>query len=98
MKVTVHAFLMYTKNSFDKEPRYTFEGMDWTKLGPEHVLVREQDIEVDIPDDFDPRPKQIDALKAKKTEILAKAEVQAGNIEEQIQALLAIEYKPEART
>lgn len=50
--------------------------------------------DVDVPDDFDPVPAQVGALRAKKQEILAEASVKAANIDEQISRLTCIEHKP----
>jgi len=96
MKTTVKAFLHWEKRDWEENGRYVFYPDDWSVCGPEYVPINEIEIEVDVPDDFDPTPQQIAALKAKKQEILANAHVQAENIEEQIQRLLCIEFKPEA--
>lgn len=95
MKKTIKAYLIWTMHSWMKEPEIAFWPGDVSSSGPEHVLLKEMDIEVDLPDDFDPTPHQIKMLKAKKKQILAEAHVKAENIEEQIQRLLCIEYKPE---
>ena len=46
-------------------------------------------VTVEIKDDV--TPEQIEALKAKKQDIAAKAQVEMNNLDEQIQSLLAIE-------
>lgn len=47
-----------------------------------------------IPRGYDFTTGQIDILKAEKEKIQAEAHLKAENIENQIQALLAIEHKP----
>ena len=96
MKVKANAFLHWRKYEWEQAGEYTLNSCDMSKESPEYVLIRKMDIDVDVPDDFDPRPQQIQTLKAVKAEILAKAHVQAQNIEEQIQRLLCIEHKPGA--
>lgn len=95
MKTTVKAYLHWHKYDWQDEATYQLDCADMTKVSPDYVLVREMFIEVEVPDNFDPTPKQIAALREKKQEILAAAHVQAENIEGQIQSLLSIEFKPE---
>jgi len=94
MKVTVKTFLHWQKYSWDTAPTYVFYCVDMSKSSPHQVLIREMKIEVDVPDDFDPAPQQIAALRAKKQEVLAETEAKVQNLDEQIQRLLAIEFKP----
>lgn len=96
MKTTIKAFLHWHKYDWEDSPRFQLYPTDMTSCGPEYVPIKEIEVEVEIPDDFDPAPQQIAALRAKKQEIQANAQVQANNIEEQIQRLLAIEFKPVA--
>ena len=95
MKTKFKAFLMYQKYEWEQEPHFFYSRSDYSEGDPAYALVREIEVEEDILDDFDPRPQQIANLKAAKAEVLAKAHVQAENIEEQIQRLLCIEHKPE---
>lgn len=98
MKVTIKAFIHHRQYSWSKDVNYTIDVCDMSKVDPAYAVIRQQEFVVDIPDNFDPTPAHIAALKAKKQEILANAHVQAENIEEQIQALLCIEHKPEVTT
>lgn len=95
MKTTINAFLHYHKYEWDENPTYMLFNCDMGSCGPEYVLIGVQEVEVEIPDDFDPRPQQIEALKEAKQKILAETQIKVNNIEEQIQRILAIEYKPE---
>ena len=52
---------------------------------------RISNVTVDIKDDV--TQEHIDILKAQKDEIAAEAQIKMNNIEEQIQSLLAIEFK-----
>jgi hypothetical protein len=95
MKVTIKAFVHHRQYAWSKEVAYTIDVCDMSKVDASYSVIRQQEFEVEIPDDFDPTPSKIAALKAKKQEILAEAHVKAENIEEQIQRLLCIEHKPE---
>jgi hypothetical protein len=50
----------------------------------------EHEFEVEVPDNFDPRPGQVAALEAKKKEIQAEFAAKVKQIEDQINSLLAI--------
>ncbi len=97
MKVTITGFIYWHKYSWEDTPAYWhIQSESMGGVDPDYSLVMPHDFEVDIPDDFDPIPGRIDSMRKVKDKILADAQVQANNIEEQIQRLLCIEYKPEA--
>jgi hypothetical protein len=48
---------------------------------------------VEIPDGFDPVTGMVDSLRSQKKQVLAEAQLKANKLEQQIQSLLAIEYK-----
>jgi hypothetical protein len=83
--------------------RYSKTGEPTVSLlpfAPEHagdswgVGVREHSVEVEIPDDFDPRPIQVAALEKQKQEIRAKFAAAVKEIDDRIASLLAIDNKP----
>lgn len=95
MKVTVKTFLHWQKYAWEDVASYVFFCSDMTKHSPDRALIREMEVEVEIPDNFNPAPQQIEALRSKKREVLAETEVKVQNLDEQIQRLLAIEFKPD---
>lgn len=95
MKTKLKAYLIWKKYDWEEKPEYSLSHSDMSGCGPNWIAVSQSEYEVEIPDDFNPAPQQIEILKAQKTTILANAHVQAENIEEQIQRLLCIEHKPE---
>ena len=95
MKVTVKGFLHYHKSEWDEFPRYQIFSSDMSCIGPEYVPIKEVEIDMEIPDDFDPIPKQVEALRAKKKEVMAESQQKLNDLEHQIQAFLCIEFKPE---
>jgi len=52
---------------------------------------RISNVTVELKDDI--TPEKIEALKAEKDKIAAEAQIKMNNLEEQIQSLLAIEFK-----
>jgi hypothetical protein len=61
----------------------------------DRIFIREIDLEVDIPDDFDPTPHQVKALEAQKREALLKYQQTVAEINETLSKLQAITYSPE---
>ena len=90
MKKTVKTFLHFSTRSWEYG-ELAFYGCDMSKTIVTAVMVKPMEIEVDIPDDFDPRPQQIAALKAKQ--LKAAADFHAMNVEfmRQINELQALE-------
>ena len=93
--VTINAQLHYEKSQWDDEAKYTLYPCDMSGTSPDYVLIRKQTFEVEIPDDFDPRPLQVEALRKEKEKVMAEAQAKATNIEEQIQRLLCLEAPKE---
>jgi hypothetical protein len=52
----------------------------------------EQEIEIEVPDDFDPRAQQIAALEAEKKKVMAEYQKTVTDITERINKLQAIEH------
>lgn len=94
MRVKIKIFLHWQHNTYKDSP-WEIWSCDMSGSFKDCVLVGEREVEVEVPDDFDPRPGMIDALKKQKTQVLAEAQRKATQIEERIQQLLCIEHKPE---
>jgi hypothetical protein len=60
----------------------------------ERVFLRAVEMEVDIPEDFDPVPEQVAALERAKVEALQKYQQTVAQINERISKLQAITYTP----
>ena len=91
MKKTIKGFLHYSIANW-KYGEIGFYGCDMSDTPSfEAVMIRPIEIEVDIPDDFDPRPKQIEALKAKEKAAAAAFYALQVDIHRQISQLSALE-------
>ena len=91
MKKTLKGFLHFSTDPWNYG-ELAFYCCDMSKSGNMGcLLIKPMEIEVDIPDDFDPKPAQIAALKAKQTK--AAADFHAMNVEfmRQINELQALE-------
>ena len=93
MKVRIKGYVIYLKRDWEKTGEFVIGFTDMSCAGPDYTLVQEQDFEIDVPDNFDPTPQQIAALKEKKEELRAEMQLKLNNIDEQIQKLLSLEHK-----
>jgi len=66
---------------------------DMTEFGYVTAATKDIEIEMEVPEDFDPVNSQIQALKEQKKKVEAGTQVMLNNLDEQIQSLLAIEFK-----
>jgi hypothetical protein len=91
---------VYVFMSFDYKPDYSIK--EWrpdlwhckVDENAERIYIGEQTFEVDVPDNFDPAPKQVAALEKEKTKALAEYTKTVAEINERLSKLLAIEYAP----
>ena len=91
---------------FKAEPRFSLTGepeVTFLPFAPKNVTsetwgvpVREHSIEVEIPDDFDPRPQQVAALDEEINRVRAEFTARINQLQEQKQRLLAIEFSEAA--
>lgn len=90
--VTINAYLIWHSASWMEPPQeWILSWSDMACLGPEYVCAGMREVQVEIPDSFDPKPIQIQNLRAEKNNILAEAQLKVNNIDEQIQRLLCLE-------
>lgn len=90
MKQTLKAFILYRQYEWEDEPKYCIAGMDYSTSDPAYALVGQMDVEAEIPDNFDPRPQQVAALRSKKKEVQAELHEKIVQLDEQINKLLAL--------
>ena len=89
IKITVH--IHHQKYEWEDEAQYLvyshkFDDTDYRA----HVC--EQEIEVEVPDDFDPRAQQIAALEKQKQKVMADYHKTVTEINDRISKLQALEY------
>jgi hypothetical protein len=91
MKVKITAHVHYNKYSWDEKG--SFEVFPFKFEDDDHrTFVGEQEIEVEVPDDYDPRAQQIAALEKQKQKVMADFQKTVNDINEKISKLQAIEY------
>ena len=88
IKTTVH--IHYSQ--FDWEKKGCFEVLSYQIEDSAYLAyVGPQEIEVDVPDHFDPRPAQIAALEAQRQKVMADFQKSITDINRRISELSALE-------
>lgn len=93
MKVTIKGFVTYRTEGYYRDE----ERPHWSRYDPrlsscnKDILVGEQSIEVEIPDNFDPRPLQVQKLREEQQKVRAAMAARIKELDDQINRLLALE-------
>ena len=92
VKTTVH--IHYFKYDWDAEGR--FEVLSF-KVDDDNyrTYIGQQEIEIEVPDDYDPRAQQIAALEKQKQKVMADYQKTVTGINDRINKLQALEYTNE---
>lgn len=86
-------FLHYQTESFwEEDERWVLRNCKLNSSGD--IFVKDVEVSVDVPDNFDPRPKQVEALQERKQELEKKFNAEVTRIDTEISKLLAITYEP----
>ena len=93
MKIKLTGHVVYVKYSWDNEGKYVLMATPVTHADPSYTDVGVSvDVEVDIPDEFNPTAMQLGALQKQKEEVREKFQAMVARIDEQISKLQAIEH------
>lgn len=95
MKHKQTMFAHYRKD-YNNKPEYTLSQSDMTNFGLDHIVICKVEVEYETPDDFNPVPGQIEALQARKHELVKQFTQKIEEIKEQISKLEALEYSEAA--
>ena len=89
IKTTIHIF--YSKYSFEEKGQYL---VFYAKVNDDEnrTYVGEQEIEIEVPDNYDPRAQQIIALEKQKQMVMADYQKTVTEINDRISKLQALEY------
>jgi hypothetical protein len=96
VQVKVHVFMAFEYRAPDYACKKWVPDLWHCKVdeNEDRVYIGEQTVEVDIPDNFDPVPKQVAALEKEKLKALAEYTKTVAEINERLSKLLAIEHQP----
>jgi protein involved in sex pheromone biosynthesis len=89
MKTTAH--IHYVKYSWDSEGKFEVfsHKLDDAEF---RTYVSSQEIEIDVPENYDPRAQQIAVLQKQKQKVTADFQKSVDDINERISKLQALEY------
>ena len=89
---TIQGFIVHETWAGHTEGEFKFSSNE--PISTEHctrINVCPHELTFDVPDDFDPRPVQLEALRKKKREAAAAYHAMVKELDERINSLLAIE-------
>mgnify|MGYP006282852251 CR=1 FL=1 len=93
MKIKINAYVHFCK--FPWQDNGTYEIFCMELKDDEHrTYVCQQEVEIEVPDNYDPRPQQIAALEEQKRKAMAEFQKTVDDINERISKLQAISYEP----
>ena len=90
MKIKTTAHVHYQKFSWEKKGEYRLASFQMDD-SLERTYVGQQQIEIEVPEDYDPRAQQIAALEALKHKVMADYHKSVMEINDRIGKLLALE-------
>jgi hypothetical protein len=90
VKATVHIY--YSQFSWQEKGEYTVFSCK-LEDNEHRTYVGEQEIEIEVPDDYDPRAQKIAALEKHKLKVMGDYQKMVTEINERISKLQALEYK-----
>jgi hypothetical protein len=89
IKTTVHVY--YSK--FANDYKGGFQVLCFKAPDDDYrVWVSEQDVEIEVPENFDPRQSEVAALEARKIKAMADYQKTVTEINDRISKLTALEY------
>ena len=96
MKIKLTAHIHYRKHSWEKEGSYQIL---YIALPDDESLtyICAQEVEVEVPDNYDPRAQQVAALEKRKQKVMADFQKSVDEINERISKLQALEYTDAAQ-
>lgn len=102
MKATIKGFISARKSrDYDVDNRrfverleFDFTTYDRSQHDSSAVTIRQQEFEIDVPDDLDLRDGLVANLERDKRKLNAEFQARVTQLNAQIQSLLAIENKP----
>lgn len=94
MKVQINAFVCFERPDpwIKGDTGFSLQSFDPTPYTTEKVVVKQQVFEVEVPDNFDPRPQMVKALQEKKEKARKEFADKVMQIDAQINSLLALEH------
>lgn len=94
---TVKHYMYRTDHGYGDEVIFALYPFRFSEDEDYRLFIKEVDVELDVPDDFDPRPQQIAALEAQKKKAMADYQLLMDTLDGKIASLRCIEHKDETK-
>ncbi len=91
MKVKTTLHIYYTKYQWEEEGKYSFYSLKIDD-SDQMTFVGSKELEVEVPDNYDPTAQQLAALQKEKEKAQEEFSKKVASINERISKLQAIEY------
>jgi hypothetical protein len=91
MKIKLTAHIFFNKYSWEEKGEFQ---IFYARVNDNEnrTYIGQQEVEIEVPDDFDPRPAQIQALVQKRQSLMSETETRVQIINDRISNLQALEY------
>ena len=91
MKIKITAHVYYCKYSWEEKGEFL---LFYAKVNDTDSMihVNEQEVEIEVPDNYDPRAQQVAALEKQKQKVMADYQKTVTEINDRISKLQALEY------
>lgn len=94
MKIKTTIYVHYLKYEWEEEGDYEVFSIKLEDSG-HRTYICQQEIEIDVPEDYDPRAQKIAALEKRKQSVMAEYQKTVTEINERINKLQALEHTNE---
>jgi hypothetical protein len=94
-KHIVKGYVTHEQTPYQSKPTISFYNFKPSAEYFQYVtIIREHEIEVEVPDDFNPTPQMVAALEEQKRQLRLKLASDLATIDDRISKLSAIAYEP----
>ena len=94
-KITKEIFILLDANGYGNiEECFSCMDFDASKYGSDKILITTKEVTFSIPQNIDVKGKVIEGLETEKEKIQAAFHMKLKDVQDKIDNLLAIEYKP----
>jgi len=93
-KHIIKGFLQWNHDSWEAQGRFEINRYEFkTSENSTYATVRKIEVEVDVPDDFDPTPAVIADLQEQKQKLRLKLAAELADLDDRISKLSALTYE-----
>lgn len=91
MKIKINGYVVAEVDSWRDEPLFTWKSFDSSKYDSNAIVLSRQEIEIEVPDDFNMQAARVAALENEANKVRAAFHKRINEINGQISKLQALE-------